>query len=73
MSTVAVSTRTTAPAGSRPLAASLTAWLAAAVDAAARIHVRRRDERHLLEMTDGQLADLGIARSDVPRVVRDGR
>jgi uncharacterized protein YjiS (DUF1127 family) len=49
------------------------AWLGATVEAALRAHARRRDERILREMADYQLHDLGIARADVPRVVREGR
>ena len=74
MSTVVVSTRpAAAPTGLRQLAAPVMAWLGAAMDAALRFHACRRDERSLLAMTDGQLQDLGITRSDVARVVRTGR
>jgi uncharacterized protein YjiS (DUF1127 family) len=74
VSTVVVSARpAAAPAGVRHLAAPLMAWLSAAVDAAFRFHAQRRDERVLRAMADHQLHDLGITRSDVPRVVREGR
>ena len=74
MSTVVVSTRpAAAPVGVRHLAAPVLAWLSAAVDAALRFYAQRRDARALHAMTDAQLADLGITRSDVARVVRDGR
>lgn len=73
MSTVVVSTRPAAPAEVRHLAAPLKAWLVAVVDAAFRFHARRRDESALCAMADYQLRDLGITRSDVPRVVREGR
>ena len=74
MSTVVVSTRpAVAPAGVRHLTAPVLAWLSAAVDTAFRSYAKRRDERILLAMTDAQLHDVGITRSDVPRVVREGR
>ena len=74
MSTVVVSTRSAvAPVGVRHLAAPVMAWLSTAVDTAFRSYAKRRDERVLLAMTDAQLRDLGITRSDVPRVVRTGR
>ena len=73
MSTVVVSTRpAAAPTGLRHLAAPVMAWLGAAMDAAVRAYARRRDERIMLAMTDGQLQDLGITHSDVARVVRTG-
>ena len=44
--------------------------LGAYLAAAAR---RRRNARLLSEMSDSMLRDLGIARSDLERVTRDGR
>lgn len=45
---------------------ALGAYLAAAAG-------RRRNARLLSEMSDSMLRDLGIARSDLERVTRDGR
>jgi uncharacterized protein YjiS (DUF1127 family) len=74
MATVIVSARSAAaPIGMRQLASSLRSRLHAAVDAAFRFRARRRDERILLAMTDSQLQDVGITRSDISRVVREGR
>jgi uncharacterized protein YjiS (DUF1127 family) len=74
VSTVVVSTRpAAAPVGVRNLTAPVMAWLSAAVDAAFRFLAQRRDERALRAMTESQLRDLGITRSDVSRVVREGR
>jgi uncharacterized protein YjiS (DUF1127 family) len=74
VSTVVVSARpAVAPNGVRHLAAPIMAWLSAAVDAAFRFYVQRRDARRLRDMADSQLSDLGIVRSDIARVVREGR
>ena len=43
------------------LAAGIQAWSA------------RREERHLMEMPDYLLKDIGLGRSDIPFAVRQGR
>jgi uncharacterized protein YjiS (DUF1127 family) len=74
MSSAAITARRHAPlAILRPLLARLQSWIWGALDAAIRAHARRRDERFLLAQPDYLLHDLGIARADVPRVVREGR
>jgi uncharacterized protein YjiS (DUF1127 family) len=45
--------------------------LAFAAVASARI--ARRDRRHLQEMPDYMLKDIGIARADIDRAIRQGR
>jgi uncharacterized protein YjiS (DUF1127 family) len=35
--------------------------------------IARRDERHLMEMPDYLLMDIGIGRSEIPSAVRQGR
>jgi uncharacterized protein YjiS (DUF1127 family) len=38
-----------------------------------RAWIARRDERQLMEMPDYLLKDIGIGRSEIPGVVRQGR
>lgn len=49
---------------------ALVRCLRAIWQAALRHDAERRAIAHLRAMSDGQLRDLGIARSDIPRVVR---
>ena len=73
MSPLVAATRYAPLAPRQPLTARLLSWMAAAVDAAFRAHARRRDEQILLAASDHLLHDIGIARADVPRAVREGR
>lgn len=41
--------------------------------AGVRTWIARRDERHLMEMPDYLLKDIGIGRSEIPSAVRQGR
>jgi uncharacterized protein YjiS (DUF1127 family) len=52
---------------------ALHALLRSACAAAARARIARRDRRHLQEMPDYMLKDIGIARADIDRVIRQGR
>jgi uncharacterized protein YjiS (DUF1127 family) len=51
------------------------AWAAlrTALAAGVRAWIAGRDERHLMEMPDYLLKDIGIGRSEVPNAVRQGR
>jgi uncharacterized protein YjiS (DUF1127 family) len=54
----------------RTSAARLLAGLARAIASEVRV---RRDTRHLMEMSDHMLSDIGLSRSQVTRAVRSGR
>lgn len=64
-----VSTITTLRDASGRAWAGLRTTLAAGV----RGWIARRDERHLMEMPDYLLKDIGIGRSEIPSAVRQGR
>jgi uncharacterized protein YjiS (DUF1127 family) len=49
------------------------AWPAAALALCAKARSTRRDEEALMEMPEYLLKDIGIARADIPRAVREGR
>ena len=49
------------------------AGLRTTLAAGVRALIARRDERHLMEMPDYLLKDIGIGRSEILSVVRQGR
>lgn len=49
------------------------AGLRTTLAAGVRALIARRDERHLMEMPDYLLKDIGIGRSEIPSAVRQGR
>ena len=55
--------------------ASGRAWarLRTTLAAGVRTWIARRDERHLMEMPDYLLKDIGIGRSEISSAVRQGR
>jgi uncharacterized protein YjiS (DUF1127 family) len=57
-----------------PLRAQLAGWLARMGAAAARrLHGGRQGTGELHAMSDGELRDLGIGRSEIAQVLRSGR
>lgn len=57
----------------RDVAGRISARLRSLVVAAAQARVARRAERHLIELPDHLLKDIGISRSGIRRAVRQGR
>ena len=57
------------PAGSYRIAARVRGLMCAFLKA----RIAHRDKRRLMEMTDDQLKDIGIGRSQIDRAVRYGR
>ena len=55
-----------------PFARHLTFWIRPLLAAAVRAWTIRRDERRLLAMSEHELKDIGIARGDIARAVRQG-
>jgi uncharacterized protein YjiS (DUF1127 family) len=57
----------------RDLFGRFRAWPEATLAFCTKAWTTRRDAEALLEMSDHQLKDIGIARTDIPRAVREGR
>jgi uncharacterized protein YjiS (DUF1127 family) len=60
-------------APSRDLFGRFWAWPAAALAFITKAWTTRRNEEALMEMPDHLLKDIGIARADISRAVREGR
>jgi len=57
----------------RDLFGRFRAWSAATLAFSTNAWTTRRDAEALVEMSDHQLKDIGIARADIPRAVWKGR